>query len=165
MADKFINAPVGATHYAEDPSGTRFYKLHGTTWNHWVPTIQMWQLCSGNKPQLTPVPLRPQRCPLGATHEVQYGQWVKFYRFDGSVWKFWNTARNEWMRCADNKPEDTPRLLPPSEQAQCCGTTCDKRNVADYIARLEDVANAARALPVGEASEALRLALAEVYGG
>ena len=99
--------------------------------------------------------------PLGATHVAG----SSYYRFDGSVWKFWHTARNEWMRCADNKPEHTPLPLPPSEQAQCCGTTCDKRNVAVYIARLEAVANAARALPVGVTSDALRLALAEVYNG
>lgn len=154
MADKFTNAPVGATHYADDPSGTRFYKLHGTTWSHWAPSVQMWQPCTGNKPILTPVPLRP----LGATHHAGGA----YYRFDGSVWKFWNTARNEWMRCADNKPEHPPT---PSEQSLCCGTTCDKRNVAAYIARLEAVVNAARALPVGVTSDALRSALAEVYNG
>ena len=97
------------------------------------------------------------KAPLGATHAVAGA----FYRFDGHVWKYWNFIHSCWVRCTDNKPACTPTPLPPSEQSLCCGTTCDKRNVADYIARLEAVAEAARS---GN-NEALRKALAEVYGG
>lgn len=99
--------------------------------------------------------------PLGTTH-VGAGA---FYRFDGHVWKYWNFIHSKWVRCTDNKPACSPTPLPPSEQSLCCGTTCDKRNVAEYIARLEAIAEAARALPPAAVSDTLRAALAEVYNG
>lgn len=99
--------------------------------------------------------------PLGATH----GAGRAYYRFDGSVWKYWNIARNAWVRCEDNKPFNNPTPLPPSEQSLCCGTTCDKRNVAAYIERLEAVANAARGLPYPVAGAELIKALKELDHG
>jgi hypothetical protein len=103
------------------------------------------------------------KAPLGATHCYTADGGTAYYRFDGHVWKYWNILHNQWVRCTDNKPAYTPTPLPPSEQSLCCGTTCDKRNVAAYITRLEAVAEAARALPATAGSESLRAALAEVY--
>lgn len=108
---------------------------------------------------------KPAGAPLGATHIHQGERGAAYYRFDGHVWKYWHVFHNAWERCTDNKPACNPTPLPPSEQSLCCGTTCDKRNVADYIARLEAIAEAARALPFGTRSLALDKALAEVYHG
>jgi hypothetical protein len=110
------------------------------------------------------------KAPLGATHHHPGERGSAYYRFDGHVWKFWNVFRSEWTRCVDNKPVCNPTPLPPSEQSMCCGTTCDKRNVADYIVRLEAVAEAAQMVAHGPLAgdvrgDNLRAALAEVYRG
>lgn len=105
------------------------------------------------------------KAPLGATHYYAGERGTAYYRFDGHVWKFWHVFRNEWERCTDNRPANTPTPLPPSEQSLCCGTTCDKRNVAEYITRLEAIAEAARVLPAAVQGESLRAALSEVYHG
>lgn len=87
--------------------------------------------------------------PLGATHYADGMTNRTYYRFDGSVWKWWAASSREWIRCSPNNPASAVTPLPPSEQSQCCGTTCDKRNVAEYIVRLEAVAEAARMVAYG----------------
>lgn len=87
--------------------------------------------------------------PLGATHHAAGSRQAVYYKFDGHVWKWWNPAGFVWERCVDNKPAHEVTPLPPSEQSLCCGTTCDKRNVDEYIAKLEAVAEAARMVAYG----------------
>lgn len=95
--------------------------------------------------------------PIDATHVSVGAESEFYYKFDGSVWKYW--WRNGWERCAEDKPLYEVRQLPalPREHALCCGTTCDKQAVNRYIKQLEAVAVAAQ-----RASDELRKLLSEV---
>lgn len=50
MADKFADAPIGATHYADGPVRTVYYKFDGHVWKFW--NMGGWVRCQ-SKPILT----------------------------------------------------------------------------------------------------------------
>lgn len=108
--------------------------------------------------------------PIGATHYADGPVRVVYYRFDGHVWKFWDSISKRLTRCHDNKPSfpveplpTPPRNTTLSEHTLCCGTTCDKQAVNRYIKQLEEVADAARGFLAGNLrTDELRSVLSEV---
>lgn len=73
MADKFADAPIGATHYAEWPHRNVYYKFDGHVWKFWGPAAKHWHRCGDNTPINTPVPLPPREHTLccGTTCDKQ----------------------------------------------------------------------------------------------
>lgn len=72
MADKFADAPIGATHYADGPAARVHYKFDGHVWKFWMPS--RWERCVDSKPTLTPVPLpTPPRTVTPPEHTLCCG--------------------------------------------------------------------------------------------
>lgn len=60
MADKFADAPIGATHYANGPVRTVYYKFDGHVWKFWMSG--WWIRCNVSGPayDVKPLPTPPR---------------------------------------------------------------------------------------------------------
>ena len=58
MANKFADAPIGATHYFTGKHGVIYYRFDGYVWKFWF--VDKWNRCEDNRPSFAPVPLPPR---------------------------------------------------------------------------------------------------------
>jgi hypothetical protein len=73
MADKFADAPIGATHwgvYKEGGVGIVYYRFDGHVWKFWF--VDKWKRCEDNRPSFITTPL-PSRTATPPEHTLCCG--------------------------------------------------------------------------------------------